>query len=190
MASESAQETSQEISPEDIVAFLKANPNFFDGNRALLAELNLPHASGRAISLVERQVDILRERNMEMRKRVSELMDSARANDDLFSKTRTLTLALLDGQSLSALNESLATHLLVDAPGREGRDQGDEAREQQQSRGEAVTRQVVVDVHGADPGLVDFESRGIPPPRVGHLGRHDDREDEYRRVGDHIDHPG
>lgn len=103
-----------EIPVDEIVAYLQANPDFFVNNKFLLAELNLPHASGTAVSLVERQVDILRERNVVMRKRMNDLLDTARLNDALFTKTRSLTLALLECNSMQALNEVLATHMLAD----------------------------------------------------------------------------
>jgi len=63
------------------------------------------------VSLVERQVKLLRERNIEMRHRLSQLMDVARDNDRLFDKTRRLVLDLLDAGSLeevvSAVEDSL-----------------------------------------------------------------------------------
>ncbi|WP_410965546.1 DUF484 family protein, partial [Salmonella sp. SAL4454] len=45
-------------------------------------------------------VRLLRERNIEMRHRLSQLMDVARENDRLFDKTRRLVLDLLDATSL------------------------------------------------------------------------------------------
>ena len=69
------------ISHEDVEAFLKDHPDFFMSRDKLLAELNLPHQSGVAISLVERQVSILRERSADQRRRLSELLDIAREND-------------------------------------------------------------------------------------------------------------
>jgi uncharacterized protein YigA (DUF484 family) len=74
----------------------------------------LPHESGKAVSLIERQVDILRDRNVTMRKRMNELLHAARANDEIFAKTRSLNLALLEVSSWPELNEVLATHVLVD----------------------------------------------------------------------------
>lgn len=97
-----------------VIAYLRAHPDFFTSHAGLLSELNLPHASGRAISLVEHQVAILRERNVDMRRRMNQLLDAARQNDGLFAKTRSLTLALLDAGSLQELNEVLATYVLVD----------------------------------------------------------------------------
>ena len=57
--------------------------------------------SGEAVSLIERQVDILRERNVTMRKRMNELLQAARVNDEIFAKTRSLNLALLGSQQLA-----------------------------------------------------------------------------------------
>ena len=101
--------------PEDeVVEYLREHPDFFISHQSLLTDLNLPHTSGRTISLVERQVEILRERNMEMRRQLNDLLQRARDNDTLFTKTRTLTLSLLDAANLQELNEVLATHVLVD----------------------------------------------------------------------------
>ncbi len=97
-----------------IVDYLTANPDFFTRHPSLLTELQLPHPSGKAVSLVEHQIGILRERNVAMRRRMHELVQAARDNDNIFSKTRSLTLALLDTYSREALNEVLATYVLVD----------------------------------------------------------------------------
>ena len=45
-----------------LAAFLRSNPDFFLRNGDLLANLRLPHISGGAISLVERQIEVLREK--------------------------------------------------------------------------------------------------------------------------------
>ena len=66
------------------------------------------------MSLVTHQISILRERNMTMRRRMNDLLSAARTNDELFAKTRSLTLALLDAHTWHELNEELATHMLVD----------------------------------------------------------------------------
>jgi len=103
-----------EIDEDAVIAYLRGEPDFFVRQPALLSELNLPHASGRAVSLVEHQVAILRERNVDMRRRMQTLLQTARENDDLFTKTRSLTLALLEAGNEQSLNETLATHMLVD----------------------------------------------------------------------------
>lgn len=103
-----------DLNEDQMIEYLRANPDFFVRNSQLLTELNLPHASGQAVSLVEHQVSIMRDRNVEMRRHMNKLLDAARQNDDLFSKTRSLTLALVDTNSLQELNEVLATYVLVD----------------------------------------------------------------------------
>ncbi len=105
---------SESLDEQSVINYLRADPDFFVRHQTLLTELNLPHASGKAVSLVEHQVAIMRERNVEMRRRMNELLDAARVNDALFTKTRSLTLALLDARSLQELNEVLATYVLVD----------------------------------------------------------------------------
>ena len=83
--------------------FLLANPDFFVNHEDLLATLRLPHQRGDTVSLVERQMKLLRERNIEMRHRLSQLMDVARDNDRLFEKTRRLILDLMDATSLEEI---------------------------------------------------------------------------------------
>ncbi len=110
----SAIEPDSDLSDDIIVDYLKAEPDFFQRNAHLLSELNLPHESGQATSLIERQVAILRERNMQMRRRMNDLLQAAKDNDELFGKTRTLTLELLNVHSWQELNEVLATYVLAD----------------------------------------------------------------------------
>lgn len=95
------------ISENQVAEYLRQHPDFFVKNPALLADLSLPHESGKAISLVERQVSVLRERNMDMRHRLSKLLDNARDNDKLFDKAKRLTLALLEGQDLGDVVDAL-----------------------------------------------------------------------------------
>lgn len=102
------------VNAEQVIVYLRNHPDFFQEHAHLLSELRLPHESGNAISLVERQVAILRERNMTLRRRMTELMQTAKDNDALFSKTRTLTLELLRVASWQELNEVLATFVLTD----------------------------------------------------------------------------
>src|SRR5690606_16852139 len=62
---------------------------------------------GKAVSLVERQVSLLRERNIDMRRRLSKLLDNARDNDKLFGNTRDLVLRLLESRELNEVVNTL-----------------------------------------------------------------------------------
>ena len=104
--SEQSTEASQ-LTDEQVAHYLEAHPDFFVQHRKLLADLELPHESGPAVSLVERQVSVLRERNMDMRHRLSKLLDNARENDKLFDKTKRLVLALLEGRDMGDIIDAL-----------------------------------------------------------------------------------
>lgn len=93
--------------PENIAEYLRKHPQFFNDFPDLVADMHINHDSGKAVSLVERQVSILRERNIEMRQRLSALLDTARENDQLFAKTRRLILALLECNELGDLVDAL-----------------------------------------------------------------------------------
>ena len=105
------QDSPKPLDSETVAAYLRLHPEFFIDHEELIPELRIPHQPGNAVSLVERQVKLLRERNIEMRHRLSQLMDVARDNDRLFDKTRRLVLDLLDAGSLeevvSAVEDSL-----------------------------------------------------------------------------------
>lgn len=89
----------------DVVDYLKQNPSFFQHNADLLCDLEVPHLSGAAVSLVERQVALLRERNIEARHRLVRIVEAARNNDRLFEKTRQLVLQMLESESNEQLIE-------------------------------------------------------------------------------------
>ena len=91
------------LDAEEVAAWLAAHPQFFVGRDELLEQLHVPHEAGHAVSLVERQLRLLRERNHELRARLGRLMDIARDNDRLFERTRRLIVALLDAESLEDL---------------------------------------------------------------------------------------
>ncbi|VVN96042.1 DUF484 family protein [Pseudomonas fluorescens] len=105
---------SESLEAAAIAAYLEAHPDFFVEHEELLPALRIPHQRGDTISLVERQLKLLRERNIEMRHRLSQLMDVARDNDRLFDKTRRLVLALMDASSLEDLVISVEDSLRQD----------------------------------------------------------------------------
>jgi len=112
--SDYSENSTSEVNLAQVRAYLIEHPDFFNENFDLLERLALPHQSGGAISLVERQVGVLRERNQEMRGSLNELMTIAGENDRLFTKTRRLTLELLSATSLANLIEKLYDSLGMD----------------------------------------------------------------------------
>jgi uncharacterized protein YigA (DUF484 family) len=117
--SDTGQTAGDQITADQVADYLRDHPDFFIGQDALLAELSLPHASGKAISLLERQVTILRERGIEARQKLNNLLENARNNDQLFDTTRNLVLALLRAANVTEIAEvtqdQLANHANIDA---------------------------------------------------------------------------
>ena len=95
--------TPLELSDEQVRDYLKQNGDFLQRNPDMLDHLHISHASGSAVSLVEKQVSVLRERNIDMRHRLNALTANARDNDKLYEQTRSLVLALLDAASIDEL---------------------------------------------------------------------------------------
>lgn len=92
------------ISTEEaaIADYLESHADFFERHEELLAGLSLPHMrSGSTISLVERQVEVLRERQSSSDTRLTEFVEVARANDLLAQKMQTFTRRLMRARSLS-----------------------------------------------------------------------------------------
>ncbi len=110
----SNKQTLELISEEQVCEFLSTQPDFFDNHPELLESLQLPHESGKAVSLIERQISVLRERNLEMRSRLNNLLETARTNDKLFDKTKHLVLALLEANDLVSIVDILYSSLKND----------------------------------------------------------------------------
>jgi uncharacterized protein YigA (DUF484 family) len=81
---------------ESIASYLQRNPDFFERHQAVLARLRLPHARGGAtISLVERQIEVLREKQAALEHKLAELVRVARANDAVAERLHRFTRRLL-----------------------------------------------------------------------------------------------
>jgi len=91
----------EELSDQAVQDYLAANPDFFERHSALLARLTVPHGSGEAVSLVERQVSMLRQKELKMQGQLKELIGVARANDTLAAKIHELSLQLLQTTTLA-----------------------------------------------------------------------------------------
>lgn len=92
------------IQADSVADFLRDNPEFFNEHAELLAELVLQHPyGGRTISLSERQMLVLRERNKELEKKLHELMLLAHENDGLQNRVHQYSLALLGTHDLATL---------------------------------------------------------------------------------------
>jgi uncharacterized protein YigA (DUF484 family) len=90
---------------ERIERYLSLNPDFFERHLPLLSRMRLPHMrTGSTVSLVERQVEVLREQKTDSDRRLAEFIAVARANDHLADRIHRFTRRLLRApNALSAL---------------------------------------------------------------------------------------
>jgi uncharacterized protein YigA (DUF484 family) len=103
------------LSEESIADYLKGHPDFFERHAPLVLGLKLPHrAGGATISLVERQVSMLRQRNAQLERQLKDLVAVAKQNDALVEKIHQLCLKLMRAPSLLARLEQLETGLRED----------------------------------------------------------------------------
>lgn len=89
-----------ETEEESIAAYLQHNPDFFERHQPLLARLRLPHVrGGSTISLVERQIEVLREKHASLEGKLADLVQVARGNDAIAEKLHRFTRRLLGAPS-------------------------------------------------------------------------------------------
>ena len=104
------------ITDDRVAEYLQTHPDFFERNAALLAKLRLPHLrdSATTVSLVERQVEVLRERNQSLERKLKELVDVARANDTLAERIHRMSQRLMRTHTLLETIAALETSLRED----------------------------------------------------------------------------
>ncbi len=89
------------LSEQAVHDYLATHPDFFEQNPRLLSALDLPHSSGGTVSLIERQISVLRQKDLKRERQLKDLISVARANDVLAAKIHELTLQLLAATNLS-----------------------------------------------------------------------------------------
>lgn len=107
-------ETNNSISSEQVVRYLKSHPDFFKQHAELLADLNFDHETEGAISLIERQVRLLREHHQTTRLRLVELSNIAKTNEALLNRIRTLSIAAAVGNTPKAILDALSKVIIND----------------------------------------------------------------------------
>ena len=99
---------------EEVAQYLQNNPQFFEEHVEILVQINLPHPhGGRTISLSERQLLALREKNKELEKKLREMIVFALDNDALQHKVHEFVVALFAARDLVTVQEMIP-HLLHD----------------------------------------------------------------------------
>ncbi len=91
--------------------FLARTPDFFIRHAEVLAEMPIRHGSGGAVSLIERQVRVLRDNNQRLNQRLDELLHTARDNEQRVKSMNQLAEALIRADSLASVVAGLSSVL-------------------------------------------------------------------------------
>ncbi|MBF0255735.1 MAG: DUF484 family protein [Gammaproteobacteria bacterium] len=102
-----------------VIDYLQQNPDFFLQHEDLLARLSIPHHSGQAVSLVERQVKVLREQLDACAHKLTELVAIARENELLGDRMHRFSISLAGADTfdelISLLQDELFDQFQADA---------------------------------------------------------------------------
>jgi uncharacterized protein YigA (DUF484 family) len=107
------------MNDREVADYLLANPQFFDRNAELLAAIRLSNPHGKAaVSLQERQMDMLREKYKQLERRLAELLRYGHENDSIAAKFSRWTTRVIAERDPHALPATIATGLceIFDVP--------------------------------------------------------------------------
>ena len=103
----------------EVIRYLNEHPDFFVRHPGVLSTITIPHESGRAVSLIERQVEMLRNQLQEHQQRLDHWVEVAKQNDALQARMHRLTLELIDAATfdevITALEDELRGDFQADA---------------------------------------------------------------------------
>jgi uncharacterized protein len=103
------------FSEEAVAHYLQGRPDFFERHGTLLLRLKLPHeTNGFTVSLIERQVSMLRQRNADLERQLKDLIAVAKVNDALIEKIHQLSVRMLGSADPAERLEQLETSLRED----------------------------------------------------------------------------
>jgi hypothetical protein len=83
-----------------VIDYLKNNPEVLERHPEVLTQLTFPHESRGTVSLVERQLKLLRDENKSLKHKLSDLVHIARENEELGQRFHRLSLELMAGEHL------------------------------------------------------------------------------------------
>lgn len=100
---------------EEVAKYLLDNPQFFEEHADLVSRLVIPHPhGGRTISITERQMLSLRDRNKQLEGKMDELLQFGEENDSISEKMHRLAVAMIAAGSFPAVIHTLNFHLRDD----------------------------------------------------------------------------
>ncbi len=105
------------LTREDVARYLRTHSDFFTHHSELIETLAIPHETGEAVSLVERQVEMLREKNKEIEHKLHQLITVAKDNEKVNRRLHALTLGIVSIVGFDDTLNNVQELLRKDFPG-------------------------------------------------------------------------
>jgi uncharacterized protein len=107
----------EKLGAHEVATWLRRHPAFLQQFPDLAVTLVVPREQGPAASLASYQLDVLRDKNRELARRLHELFANAQDNERLAVRTHQLTLALLRQTTAAATVQAMVAALAEDFQG-------------------------------------------------------------------------
>ena len=95
------------LTNKEVADFLLFNPDFLSKNPEILNSIEVIHETGGAVSLIQRQVEMLRKNYNSTTNNLLDLLSIAKANEEIFSQTKGLILDLIEADSILKIAERI-----------------------------------------------------------------------------------
>ena len=95
----------KKIDVKDVELFLLDNLDFFVTRESLVSEMKFKHSQSSASSILERQIMKLRDEHKNVIELLKSFIDTATINEDLFKKSKDLTLKILESATSDSIKE-------------------------------------------------------------------------------------
>ena len=100
---------------DEVAQYLQDNPQFFEEHAETISHLVIPHPhGGRTISITERQMLSLRDKNKQLESKMNELLQFGEENDSISEKMHRLGVAMIAASTFQAILHTLNFHLRDD----------------------------------------------------------------------------
>jgi hypothetical protein len=100
---------------DEVAQYLQTNPQFFEEHADLMAHMVIPHPhGGRTISITERQMLSLRDKNKQLENKMGELLQFGEENDQISEKMHRLGVAMIAAATFQSVLHTLNFHLRDD----------------------------------------------------------------------------
>ena len=110
-------DVTEKLGAHEVAAWLRRHPGFLKQFPDLALSLVVPRDEGPAASLASYQLDVLRDKNRELARRLQELFTNAQENERLAVRTHQLTLALMKQHNAADTLRAMAATLSEDFNG-------------------------------------------------------------------------